>query len=577
MQSEITHLLEIGAINKCTYVEGQYVSDIFLVPKKDDGFRFILNLKKLNKFVYSEHFKMEDIRTATKLLTKDSFMANIDLKEAYFLVPIHKSHRKYLRFIFNGNLFEFSCLPFGLSSAPYIFTKILNPVITHLRSKGFLSVRYLDDILCLGNTYSECMDNVNHTINALSKVGFVINYTKSTLTPCKSCKFLGFLLNSYNMTLELPQKKKYDLLKRIESLLKLKSMSIRDFASFLGNLIAACPAIAYSWLYTKSFERAKYLALLNSNDNYDEPMAIPNSFYDDLLWWKNNIPISSNPIRRGKFVMEIFTDASQTGWGAACNNERTGGHWSDEERLNHINYLELLAVFFGLRSFACDKRDCEILLRIDNTTAISYVNKMGGVQYPHLTYISKQIWQWCEVRKIFIHGSYIKSSHNTEADFESRRLNIDTEWELSNNTFSEIVKRYGKPTIDLFATRINAKCEKYVSWRRDPYAYNIDAFTLDWQPFFFYAFPPFALILKILNKIISDGATGILVVPHWPSQPWYPLFKSLCTSEMMIFPPNKYLLSSTFRNVHPLHRQLSLAASIVSASRSSIKAYRTLL
>ncbi|KAL0860714.1 hypothetical protein ABMA27_010051 [Loxostege sticticalis] len=450
---------------------------------------------------------MEDIRTASKLLTKDSFMVNIDLKEAYFLLPIHKSHRKYLRFIFNENLYEFSCLPFGLSSAPYIFTKILNPVITELRSKGFLSVRYLDDILCIGRSYNQCVENAKQTIELLTKLGFVINYKKSTLTPNKSCKFLGFVLNSENMTLGLPQNKRSDILERVKSISKLKTISIRDFASFLGKLIAACPAIPYSWVYTKSFERAKYLALLDSGDNYDTTMHIPNSFCDDLRWWKNNILNSNNPIRREKYSMEIFTDASKTDWGAACNNERTGGHWSAEEQVNHINYLELLAVFFGLRSFASDIKDCAILLRVDNTTAISYVNRMGGVQYPHFNDISKKIWQWCEVRRIFIFASYIKSSQNTVADFESRQLNTDTEWELSDNVFSEIIRRYGQPDIDLFATRINAKCEKYISWRRDPYAFNIDAFTVDWHPFFFYAFPPFSLILKILNKLINDGAT----------------------------------------------------------------------
>lgn len=560
---EIAHLLNIGAIKECSFVKNQYVSDIFLVPKKDGGYRFILNLKKLNKFVKSDHFKMEDIRTATRLINKNSFMVNLDLKEAYFLLSIYEGHRKYLRFHFNKTLYEFTCLPFGLSSAPYIFTKILQPATALLRSTGLLSVRYLDDYLCIANSYEECLTNVNRTIECLTKLGFVINYKKSNLIPSKSCKFLGFIINSDKMTLELPEQKKRNILKRIENISTHKVIQIRDFARFLGNLTAACPAISYGWVYTKTFERAKYLALIENGDDYDAMMSIPNSFYGDLQWWKNNILLSYNPIRRGKYVMEIFSDASTTGWGAACNGERANGLWSAEEQTNHINYLELLAVYFGLRSFANDKNDCEILLRVDNTTAISYVNRMGGVQYPHLTNVSKKIWQWCETRNIFIFASYVRSSHNVEADCESRRINIDTEWELCSQSFLKIVTRFGQPDIDLFASRINAKCERYVSWRRDPYAYNIDAFTLDWHPFFFYAFPPFAMILKILNKIVNDGATGILVVPFWPSQAWYPLFRSLCIGETITFPPNKQLLSSVFRTTHPLHHHLSLVASIV--------------
>lgn len=564
VENELKHLLQIKAIRKCNPTTGQFISDIFLIPKSDGSMRFILNLKKLNKFVYTEHFKMEDVRTATKLMTKDCFMINIDLKEAYFLLPIHETHTKFLRFYFKDCLYEFVALPFGLSSAPYIFTKILQPVVTHLRSAGLLSVRYLDDILCLGNSAEDCLENANTTIQCLTRLGFVINYEKSSITPEKTCKFLGFLLDSENMTLKLPDSKRQKLYQHIITMLKTNRIRIREFVRFLGSLTAACPAITYGWLHTKSLERAKYLALFKNNDDYDTFMGVTESLYDDIRWWKNNILVAENPIRNENYCLEIFTDASTTGWGAACSSEKTGGHWTATERTNHINYLELLAVYFGLRSFAENKRNCNILLRVDNTTAISYVNRMGGVQYPHLNQVTRMIWNWCEERKIFIFASYIRSKLNVEADSESRKINVDTEWELCSREFQKIVRVFGESTVDLFASRINAKCCLYVSWKRDPFAYNIDAFTLNWSQFYFYAFPPFALIPKTLNKIISDQATGIVVVPQWPSQPWYPLFKSLCVKNIVTFPPSKYLLSSPFRPTHPLHSHLSLAASVLS-------------
>lgn len=109
---------------------------------------------------------MEDIKTASKLMTKDCYMCNIDLKEAYLLLPIHSEHRKYLRFYFSNDLYEFNALPFGLSSAPHIFTKILQPVITHLRSRGFKSVRYLDDLLLMGDTKDDCIENLTKQLPA---------------------------------------------------------------------------------------------------------------------------------------------------------------------------------------------------------------------------------------------------------------------------------------------------------------------------------------------------------------------------------------------------------------------------
>lgn len=566
IKSEITRLVNSQAIRRCEPSKGQFVSSIFLVPKSNGEKRLILNLKKLNKFVNISHFKMEDIRTAIKLMTKNSYMVNLDLKEAYFLVPIHKNHTKYLRFFFEGTLYEFLVLPFGLSSAPHAFTKIMKPVTAYLRSQGYKSVFYLDDSCYFGNNYEDCMKNLNATIKCLTNLGFVINYKKSNLVPSKTCQFLGFILNSTNMTLELPLKKKNDILLRTNEMLSIVELPVRSFARYLGTLTAACPAVAYGWGHTKSLERARYLALLH-NENYDQTMQIPSDIHDDLLWWKKSILCTVNPIRPNNFYLEIFSDASLIGWGSACEGERIGGSWNCDERHHHINNLELLAAFFGLKSFAKKCYNCHILLRIDNTTAITYINRMGGVKYPHLNEIARKIWLWCEDRKIFLFASYIKSSENTDADFESR--NIDIEWELHSNAFRDIVEKYGKPEIDLFASRINAKCKKYISWKRDPYAFNVDAFTIKWDNMFFYAFPPFSLILKALQKVISDRATGIFVVPNWPSQPWFPVYKSLVVNEnMFIIPPNKYLLSSNFREIHPLHRRLSLVASILSGKLS---------
>ena len=82
-------------------------------------------------------------------------------------MPIHKDSQKYLKFKFNKKLFKFVCLPFGLCSSPYVFTKILKPVMKYLRSKGFMSVIYLDDILCIDSSYEGCLKNVHESINIL--------------------------------------------------------------------------------------------------------------------------------------------------------------------------------------------------------------------------------------------------------------------------------------------------------------------------------------------------------------------------------------------------------------------------
>lgn len=204
VKESIQELLLKNAIQKCKSKKNQFISSYFLVSKPNHTFRFILNLKALNKFISPPHFKLEDYRSVKNLISQDVFMASIDLKDAYFLIPINKKHRKYLRFIFEKQMYEFRCVPFGLNTAPFLFTKIMKPVIKHLRAKGLMSINYLDDFLLLGSTKHECLANVMATISLLESLGFLINDEKSNLIPARSCKYLGFLFDSQEMTIKLP-------------------------------------------------------------------------------------------------------------------------------------------------------------------------------------------------------------------------------------------------------------------------------------------------------------------------------------------------------------------------------------
>lgn len=563
MSIAIKNLIELGAVVKCKPQTDQFISNIFLIQKPNGSFRFILNLKQLNKYLSNYHFKMEDFRTASKILPKNGYMAHIDLKESYLLVPVATDHRKFLRFQFDDQTYEFTAMPYGLSSAPRTFTKLMKEVISYLRFRGFRSVIYLDDILCLGNTYNDCVTNVKETLSLLKCLGFIVNLNKSCLEPQQCCKFLGFIFNSIDMTISLPLDKRSYILQLMQKFSHLSTCKIRDLAHLIGVLTSACPAVRYGWTYTKILERLKFLSL-QGNENYDTRIKIPKNILPDLKWWSENIMIASNPLTVKNFDLEIFTDASKVGWGAYCDGRRAGGEWKIEERDFHINYLELLAVFLGLKCFVREKENLNLLLRVDNTTAIAYVNRMGGIQFPHLNSLSRMIWQWCEERKIWIFASYINSKDNVEADRESR--NPDIELQLSNSDFQKVVNKLGNPEIDLFASRTNAKCNTYISWRPDPDALTVDAFTLNWKFTFFYAFPPFAIILKCIQKIIHNEARGILVFPYWPSQPWFPLLIDLLDSEIIFLTQNIFPSSSFSVRRH--EKQFTLAAAVLSGQRS---------
>ncbi|OXU18777.1 hypothetical protein TSAR_005754 [Trichomalopsis sarcophagae] len=441
---------------------------------------------------------------------------------------------------------------------------MLKPVVSHLRKLGLLSNIYLDDLLLLGYSYESCTKNVSITTALLEELGFIINYKKSELTPSQTCSYLGFIYNAKNMIIQLPRKKR-EKINKIVNLKLHQSIKIRKFAKILGVLVSCCPAVEYGWLYTKASERQKFLALEKNHDNYEKYMVISSEVLDELKWWKRLEKTPMCRIRNCSYDLEIYSDASLTGWGVYCNGQKANGHWKESELSNYINYLELLASYFGLKILAKNHRNAAILLHIDNTTAISYINRMGGVQYENLSKLAKTIWQWCEKREIWIHASYIASKDNVEADTESRKLQENTEIEISNTLFQKIISEFGKPEIDLFASRSNAKCEKYVSWRRDPESVAIDAFTISWEGYYFYAFPPCSLILKVLRKIKNESARGIMVVPEWPAQLWYPMFCSMLSAEPIKVPAkNNLMISST--SMDKFWRKTTLVVGVLSGN-----------
>nr|CAH7740569.1 unnamed protein product [Callosobruchus chinensis] len=287
-------------------------------------------------------------------------------------------------------------------------------------------------------------------------------------------------------------------------------------------------------------------------------MVVPRSLLTEIDWWLHNTHCSGKEILPLSYSLEIYSDTSTTGWGAWCGEKEAKGIWNKEQQSSHINWLELCAAFHALKSFARHRSHCNILLRIDNVTAIACINKMGSTRYSGLDLLTRSIWDWCESKTIHIFASYINTKDNIRADSLSRNTQDNTEFELNQNAFVRVVERFGQPQIDLFASQVNAKCDMYVSWGPDPDSFGVDAFTLDWSDYYFYAFPPFSLINRVVSKIKTDKATGILIAPDWPTQPWYPIFLSLITTDPIVLLPSDDLISFPSRKNHLLFRHLSL-------------------
>ena len=584
-KSVITELLEKlqnkGIIKRVKHEFGEVISNIFIRPKHDGSHRLILNLSKLNDHIEKIHFKMETLKSALNFIKKGTYFAKIDLKDAYYSVPIHETDRKFMRFEWEGHLYEYTCLANGLTSAPRIFTKLLKLMYSSLRKIGHTNVGYIDDSLLAGDTKSDCQENVNDTVTLVDSLGFTLHPEKSIMVPTQRIEFVGFWLDSVKMTVSLGIRKANDIKAHIATILPQSTITIRAFSKLIGKLVASEPAVKFAPLYYKTLEIDRDNALKNSRGNFDARMPVSNVARDCLNWWVNNIDTAYRPILLGPPHRKIETDSSMTGYGGhdVTNGTDFNGHWTDNEQRYHINYLELKAAFLCLQVFCAKSTGEHVHLFLDNTTAIKYISKMGG-RKPLLNSLARDIWIWCEKRNIWLSVFHIPGKLNVKADGLSRiskKLNSDMEWALDMHCFQEIERKMGKCTIDLFASSCNHKLERYVSFIPDDKACAVNAFSISWSNEINYLFPPFSVLGRCLQKIVEDRAEGIVVCPIFTTQTFFPQLLHLISGQCYILPKvDKLLQLPGKQQTHPL-TSMKMGVFRVSGNTSRVREYQKTL
>ena len=168
--------------------------------------------------------------------------------------------------------------------------------------------------------------------------------------------------------------------------------------------------------------------------------------------------LRGQPLHPLQHAVQLFTDASNKGWGADLGYSTARGVWSAIESRLHINFLELKAVLLALKSFEHLCRNQIVLVATDNTTVVAYINKQGGMKSGSLCALLWRLLSWCHPRGIVLRARYIPGCLNVIADKLSRHNQvIQTEWSLSQQVFNLLYSRWARPQVDLFATRFNHK------------------------------------------------------------------------------------------------------------------------
>ena len=530
---------------------------LFLVPKPNNKWRPILDLSKLNPFLKTEKFRMETPETIRTSLQRGEWVTSVDFKDAYFHIPIQEQSRKYLRFHVQGQTYQFKALPFGLSTAPLEFTVIAKEVKLMAGHRGIRIHQYLDDWLVRAKSRSTCLQHTQTLVKMCQKLGWLVNAEKSELEPKQVFNFVGYQFDLRSGWVRPTPDRWQSLQDKIKSLLLLPTCPVRQFMSLIGLLTATEKQVHLGRLHMRPIQWH-----LKNNwrvpESLEKVIPLPRSLHPHLQWWLQDENIlRGQPLHPIKHALQIFTDASKEGWGAHLNELTARGSWSVPESKLHINYLELKAVFLALKEFQDLCVNQIVLVATDNTTVVAYINKEGGMRSGPLCALLWRILTWCSQRQVTLKARHIPGRLNVIADKLSRLgQTIQTEWSLLPKVFQSLCKRWHQPQIDLFTTRYNHKLPQFVSPVPDSLTVAVDALTLPWEDLDAYAFPPTAILGKVVEKLLDTPCRRlILIAPGWPNMPWFWDLVVMSSQVPLSLPQLPNLLTQPFNQIP--HRNLT--------------------
>ena len=528
LQSEIARLLEIGVIERDNNL--CHISPINCVPKRNNKFRLVADLRHINSHINSKNFKYDNILSITENIKPDDRLVTVDIKDGFYHIPVSKQSQECLAFAFEGQKYKWCRLPFGCCVSPYFFCKTLKPIITYLRSKGIRVSVYVDDFI-LAATVEEIENHKNILLETLLKLGIVVNFEKSSLDPSTCKEYIGYIISTQNddglIWIKIPQKRITKLRHDIRLALKKKVLSARSLARISGQCIAMSKAIIPAKLLLRNIYK-----VLRKRTSWQDKLELDTGCIKDLTWWLNGLKSWNGcAIHHKPIDFQLVTDASHIGWGGVLGDKQAQGLWTPQISSQCSNYREMMAVYYAMKALKTDIAGKVIQVLSDNISTVANINFQGG-QSQQLTDVATLIWSEALGNNVTLTAKYLAGYLNYEADYLSRRI-TNTDWMLNPAVFKYLDRLWGPHTIDRCASMNNRQVSHYNSMFYDPETSGVDCLAQqDWGVHNNFINPPFCLIPRILAVLRKQQATGTLIAPMWKSKSWYQALV-----KMTIFPP----------------------------------------
>ena len=278
---------------------------------------------------------MEPPESIRASLIPVEWVSSIDLSDAYLHIPIHPNSRKYLRFCHKSLVFRFTSLPFGLATAPQVFTTLVKEVKLMALTRGIRLHQYLDDWLIRAQSQEEAKVNTQTVVDLTQSLSWIINQEKSKLKPAQVFLFMGY---EYHQDSALVKPTQERWLKLQDLFLRVKSkhvLTARCLMTLIGLLASTDKMVPERCLHMRPFQ-------FHLKEHWRYPQSLDNllpwteTISAHLDWWQNPTNVMKGADLHPKdHSIQLFTDASNEGWGAHLQQTSTKGLWSQGKKSTH--------------------------------------------------------------------------------------------------------------------------------------------------------------------------------------------------------------------------------------------------
>jgi hypothetical protein len=412
------------------------VSALGAIPKSDTAVRIIHDLSRpkggLNKFAENTSVRYPTLLDATKMMSKGSFLAKLDLKEAYRSIPVHKNCFNYtgLQWLFEGSdqptfMFD-SRLPFGASLSCRIFQSLTDAIVRMLKKRGIQSIGYIDDFLLICDDFVSCERALKVAVELIQSLGLSINWDKVG-GPARSITFLGVLVNCENRTLSLPDKKLAEVKQLVAQWVTKKKATKRELQCIVGRLNWCSRVVRGGRTFLRN--------LINLICKVKQPhhyVRIGAAAHADLLWWGTGLSLfhGSSPFLNDLPVPgAVFsTDACLEGGAGHFAGDWFYVDWVRDfgtDFDSNINVLELKCVLIAVKRWGHLWSGQHIMVRSDNSSTVACVNNNTSRSLGMLSIVKELFWYSVKFN-FLLSASFIPGKLNIMSDRISRLNDVES-------------------------------------------------------------------------------------------------------------------------------------------------------